>query len=145
MWIKGGEPSGQKTHKLVYLENFDKAPTQQYNQHACLKQKTKRISHVVCADAKGAAAWVTPSVNKNQLASIGKCICWHDILSFLKIMKYKLTEKDSWYVCISNRIRYILMVVYVPKHLGTFQGVHLPSNDHVLIFIVSYSLGFCAT
>ena len=37
MWSKGGEPSGQKTHKLVYLENFDKAPTQQYNQHACLK------------------------------------------------------------------------------------------------------------
>ena len=99
--------------------------------------------YVVCADAKGAAAWVTPSVNKNQLASIGKCICWHDILSFLKIMKYKLTEKDSWYVCISNRIRYTHGGI--PKHLGTFQGIHLPSNDHVLIFIVSYSLGFCAT
>ena len=97
MWIKGGEPSGQKTHKLVYLENFDKAPTQQYNMLAW-NRKPKGISHVACADAKEAAAWVTPSVNKNQLASIGKCICWHDILSFLKIMKYKLNEKDSWYV-----------------------------------------------
>ena len=123
MWSKGGEPSGQKTHKLVYLENFDKAPTQQYNQHACLKQKTKRISHVVCADAKGAvAAWVTPSVNKNQLASIGKCICWHEILSFLKIMKYKLTEKDSWYV-----YKYILM--HLSQNTVSFLMFGIVLND----------------